>query len=94
MSDKPVDIDCGLTKDDVPAFPTVEALAPSCPTHPNAPFLTGFGYAGGGFGGYKKCTICGVVFGKEMGSDRVVAKVGTTNASFLLPRTIKARKKM
>lgn len=60
--------DQALTKDDVPPRPTMEALAPCCPDHPDDSWTPGFGYAGGGFGPYKKCH-CGRVFGKTTVKD-------------------------
>lgn len=71
------EIFCGLTKDDVPPRPTIEAMAPCCESHPDSPFINGFGYEGGGFGSYKKCMVCGTVFGKTPARDGNDASVKT-----------------
>lgn len=44
-----------------------EATALECVDHPEADmegFTTGVGYAGGGFGRYKRCRVCRRVYGK------------------------------
>ena len=60
----------GLTKDDVPATPTREASLPLHAEHPDVPYKTGVGYAGGGYGQYRICTVCGTIFGKVEWPDR------------------------
>lgn len=53
-----------LTAEDVPPAPTAEATAPACADHPDAGSLPGMGYAGGGFGSYRRCIVCDKPFGK------------------------------
>lgn len=43
---------------------TVEAGRRACIDHPDAGSYPGFGYAGGGFGSYLRCSECHIVFGK------------------------------
>jgi hypothetical protein len=52
-----------------PSEPREEALLDKCPEHPNASFGSGFGFAGGGFGGYSVCDECGRVFNKVIFQD-------------------------
>ncbi len=40
-----------------------------CPDHPDAPSTGGFGLAGGGFGPYEICDVCGRLFGKVVVDD-------------------------
>lgn len=54
-----------LTADDVPADILPEAQVLVCPEHPEARWVAGFGYAGGGFGGYKVCVECDRIFAKR-----------------------------
>jgi hypothetical protein len=52
------------TADDHPPEIIPEAQAFTCPDHPDDGWTIGFGYAGGGFGHYKRCKVCKRVFGK------------------------------
>lgn len=47
-----------------PAEVTIEATAPECIYHPDEGYDIGVGYAGGGFGSYKRCRVCRRVFSK------------------------------
>lgn len=57
----------GLTAEDVPAEVSAEASRPLC--CPGARFAVGFGYAGGGFGPYRRCYGCGEIYGKTSARD-------------------------
>lgn len=46
-----------------------EAKAEACPDHPDAESFPGYGLAGGGFGSYLVCGVCGYVFGKTQEMD-------------------------
>lgn len=55
-----------------PAEPRPSALLDHCETHPDQTVQNsdgGFGLAGGGFGCYYVCGICGNVFGKVVIED-------------------------
>lgn len=48
---------------------SMEASRATCIDHPDAPHHAGFGYAGGGFGPYRRCNVCHVVFAKRAARD-------------------------
>lgn len=57
----------GLKAEDHPEEILPEATAHECVDHPEADlegFTTGVGYAGGGFGQYKRCRVCRRVYAK------------------------------
>lgn len=58
----------GLTAADVPEDITPGAAKPVCCDDEG--WVPGFGYAGGGFGPYKRCTGCGEVFAKTSARGR------------------------
>lgn len=55
----------GLKDGDQPTETTLAAQKTICEQHPEAPSDPGFGYAGGGFGSYRICIVCGTIFGKR-----------------------------
>lgn len=57
----------GLTAEDVPAEIGAEAARATC--CPAAPSIAGFGYAGGGFGPYRRCCACSAIFCKTSARD-------------------------